>query len=286
MNFKTISKVEMDKITKRIDESLEKFIKDGKYKEVLVKMGNLYHYSFNNQMLILSQMPNVITTYGIRKWNHFGRHIKAGEKGIKIFTPIIKKVDSTDIDKENYKLFGYQMNYVFDISQTEGREFEVFKFDENKIIKDKDLIIKSLKSVANHEGFEILYSKEDELKDECYGLCDHKNKIIKIREGLCDLQEISTTVHEIAHALAHSFKRDDFNGLNINEIREIKEVEAESISCIVCTYLGLDTKNFNFSYITGWAKGDISKFRNNLGIISKYSSYIINGIDKECMGGF
>jgi hypothetical protein len=69
------------------------------------------------------------------------------------------------------------------------------------------------------------------------------------------------------------------------EKKEIKEYEAESIACVVCTYLGLDTQNFNFSYIAGWTDGDIDKFRKNLGLISKYAKTIIKGIDKEMFVG-
>ena len=61
--------------------------------------------------------------------------------------------------------------------------------------------------------------------------------------------------------------------------RDIKEVEAESIACVVCSHLGLDTENFNFSYITGWAEGNISKFRKNMDVISHYSLRLIDGID-------
>ena len=58
-------------------------------------------------------------------------------------------------------------------------------------------------------------------------------------------------------------------------------MEAESIACVVCTHLGLDTKDFNFSYITGWAEGDIRKFRKNLDVISKHARTLIDGIEKE-----
>ena len=61
----------------------------------------------------------------------------------------------------------------------------------------------------------------------------------------------------------------------------IKEIEAESIACVVCTFLGLDTQNFNFSYITGWADGDIDKFRENIDVISRHARTLIKGIQKE-----
>jgi len=50
---KRISKEKMEELTKKIDEELERFIKEGKYKEVLIMMGNLGRYSLNNQIYIL-----------------------------------------------------------------------------------------------------------------------------------------------------------------------------------------------------------------------------------------
>ena len=283
---KRITKEEMDDLTKEIDSSLERFIKEGKYKDVLISMGNLGHYSLNNQIYIIMQKPDARTTYGMKKWNSLGRHVKPGEKSIRIFSPIFKKIEEKDKDdetkiNEKYVLTGYQRGYVFDVSQTEGKEIDAFRFDETKLVEDKDKILEGLKKTIKEAGFDIRYATKEELGEDCYGLCNHKTHEIKILEGLSDLQEISTTVHECGHALAHSSYREDFEGLTPNERREIKEVEAESIACIVCTYLGLDTQNFNFSYITGWAEGDISKFRKNIDAISKYANTLIKEIEKE-----
>ncbi len=274
---KKISKDDLDSITKQLDDSLVNFIKEGKYKEVLISIGNLSNYSLNNQLYILNQNPYARTTYGLKKWNSLGRSVKNGEKAIKIFAPIIKKYEEEDTEKS--KVVGFRLESVFDITQTEGNELDVFKFDESKVIENKDKIIECLKNTISDYGFKVMYSNE--LGREVYGLCNHKENTIKILEGLSDLQEISTLIHECGHALAHHEARDDFKGLTKNEVREIKEVEAESIACIVCSYLGLDTKNFNFSYITAWSKGDISMFRKNLDKISNYASVLINGIKSE-----
>lgn len=276
---KKFSKEEMDILTKDIDTKLEEFIKSGKYKEILMTMSNLSHYSLNNQIYILMQKPDAKTVYGIKKWNKLGRHVIKNEKSLRIFKPIVVKED--DNTEEKYICKGFQAGYVFDISQTIGKEFNIFKFDENKIVKHKNIILNSLKKTMLDNGYTISYTTKDELGDNCYGLCNHRTKEIKILENLSDLQEVSTTVHECGHALAHSIAREDFKGLTVEEKREIKEVEAESIACIVCTYLSLDTQNFNFSYITSWSNGDISKFRNNLNIISKYANILIQNIENE-----
>lgn len=280
LNQKRITKEELNVIINDIDDSLVKFIKEGKYKEVLMAMGNLGRFSFNNQMYILTQYPTSKTLHGLKKWNSLGRHINKGEKAIKIFSPIIKK-DKDENQKEVYKVNGFRINYVFDFSQTNGKELDVFSFDEEKVILNKDKILLGLKKCVKEKGFNFIFVKKDELGEDVYGLCNHKEHLIKIRDDLCDLQTISTSIHECGHALAHSEVRDDFLGLTKSEVRSIKEIEAESIALVVSSYLHLDTSNFNFSYILGWSNGDIKKFRKNLNLISSYSNLLIKSIENE-----
>lgn len=291
---KPYSKEEIEKILAEVDSKLTDFIKSDKYKDVLMAMGNLGKYSFTNQIYILIQNPDAVTVNGMKQWNYLGRSILPGEKALKIFAPLVGKeqVQLADKDgnpildedgntktKEIEKVKGFKPSFVFDISQTKGKELEVFKFDENIAVEDKDMIIQGLSNVVEKKGFSIEYTTENELGKGCYGLCNYKEKKIKLLSGMSDIQTISTLVHECGHALAHSPYRDNFEGIIELPDRDIREVEAESIACVVCSHLGLDTENFNFSYITGWADGDITKFRKNMDRIGMYSGNLIEGID-------
>lgn len=291
---KPYSKEEIEKILAEVDSKLTDFIKSDKYKDVLMAMGNLGKYSLTNQIYILIQNPDAVTVNGMKQWNYLGRSILPGEKALKIFAPLVGKeqVQLADKDgnpildedgnpktKEIEKVKGFKPSFVFDISQTKGKDLEVFKFDENIAVDDKDMIIQGLSNVVEKKGFSIEYTTETELGKGCYGLCNYKEKKIKLLSGMSDIQTISTLVHECGHALAHSPYRDNFEGIIELPDRDIREVEAESIACVVCSHLGLDTENFNFSYITGWADGDITKFRKNMDRIGMYSGDLIEGID-------
>ena len=293
---KIYSKEEILNIMNDIDAKLTDFIKSGKYQDVLLSMGNLGKYSFNNQLYILFQNPDASTVKGMKQWNYLGRSIIPGSKSIRIFAPIVETINKSMLDKEGNPILDengqeilisqkvvrkFKASYVFDISQTTGKEIEVFKMDENTQVQDKKNIINGLTNVVMDKGFTVEYVNQKELGPDCYGLCNHKEMKIKIADNLSDLQTISTLIHECGHALAHHEERKNFEGLSFIEKRSIKEVEAESIACVVCSYLGLDTSNFNFSYITGWADGDISKFRKNMDIISDCSWSLIMGIDNE-----
>lgn len=294
---KPYTKAEVDKIMEEIDAKMVSFMKEGKYKDVLISMGNLGKYSFTNQMYILLQKDNATCVNGMRGWNYLGRSIKPGEKSIRIFAPITGKVERDILDefgkpvldndgnpskKEVDIVKGYKPSFVFDVSQTQGKELDVFKMDEHTSVEQKDLILNGLENVISTKGFSFEYATEEELGSGCYGLCNHQEKKIKLLKGMSDVQTVSTAIHECGHALAHGTNyHKGFEGLTPNEKREIKEVEAESIACVVCSHLGLNNENFNFSYITGWADGDLSKFRKNLDVIGSCSLKLIEGIDKE-----
>lgn len=274
------SKKEIDSIIEEVDTKLEEFIKEGKYKDVLLLMGNLGKYSLTNQIYILLQKKDATTVKGVKGWNLLGRRIKKGEKAIKIICPIKgrRKEDKDENEKETLYVKSYKPSYVFDISQTTGKELPSFDLNENTKVKEKELIINALCSLAKEQGYFVSYAIE-ELEQGCLGLCNHKEKKIIVRNGLSPVKEISTLIHECAHMLAHNPYKNDFKGITKLPSRDIKEVEAESIAVIVSSYLGLDTKEYSFSYIAGWAEGKISKFRKNLDVISFYARKIIDCID-------
>src|SRR5438067_11450045 len=104
--------------------------------EYLNAMARFHTYSFGNIMLIARQKPEATSVAGIRTWNSLGRFVKRGEKGILILAPMVGYRRSphneiaTDIDTDNVaderktaqQLIGFRAVYVFDITQTEGKE--------------------------------------------------------------------------------------------------------------------------------------------------------------------
>ena len=71
---------------------------------------------------------------GIRTWNSLGRFVKRGEKGIFILAPMVGRrslrrnsdrraeAKTADERKPQQQLYGFRAVYVFDVSQTEGKE--------------------------------------------------------------------------------------------------------------------------------------------------------------------
>ena len=146
---KPYTKEEREKILQDIDNKLLEFINSDKYKEVLLMMGNLGNYSLTNQIYILLQNENATSVAGMKEWNYKGRSIIPGEKAIKIFAPIKGKDEVLLVDEDGNPLLdeegkqrtreverikGFKPAFVFDITQTTGKELQAFKFDENSTV--------------------------------------------------------------------------------------------------------------------------------------------------------
>ena len=95
----------------------------------LTAMGRFHRYSFGNILEIARQKPDASRVAGLYAWNQLGRRVRKGEKGIRILAPVIgvrRKKDAEaekDIRTQNQAvLVGFRSAYVFDVSQTEGKD--------------------------------------------------------------------------------------------------------------------------------------------------------------------
>ena len=88
-------------ITARLEQGVQAIFDSDRYKEFLTAMSKFHDYSLNNTILIAMQGGNLVKGYS--QWQkEFDRHVKSGEKGIKIFAPapykVKKLVDKIDPD--------------------------------------------------------------------------------------------------------------------------------------------------------------------------------------------
>ena len=89
---------------------------------------------------------------------------------------------------------------------------------------------------------------------------------------MSEAQTIKTLVHEIAHAKLHALPVEGGIIVGAHEKdRRTREVEAESVAYTVCQYLGLDTSDYSFGYITGVEQRQRTKGAARLpGVYSQY----------------
>ena len=266
---------EVKKITEQLENGVHEMFESGKWAEYLNTMAKFHNYSVNNSMLIYFQNPDATLVQGYKAWQtKFKRQVKKGEKAIKILAPCphtttraIKDEDGNDA-VEVINWMGFRVVNVFDISQTEGEEIKglsIAKQLDGKVKGFKTLFAKLKKFSPVPIGFE-------DIKGGSNGYFSLLEKRIAIKDGMSQQQTIKTTIHEIAHALLH----DLANGEEKDADRHTAEVQAESIAYTVCAYLGIDTSDYSFGYVTGWSTGKETKeLIESMEVIRKTANTII-----------
>lgn len=247
---------EIKKITEDLEKNILEIFENGDYEKYLDCMTKFHRYSVNNSLLIWAQMPNATYVTGYQKWKkEFNRQVRKGETSIKILAPIFRKekVEENGVEKEVQRLVSFKTVSVFDISQTDGDDLptapcKIVDELEGTITGYEDLFGKLEKVSPVPIGFE-------DIKGGAHGYFNPSSKRIAIKTGMSELQTIKTTIHEIAHAILHN--RED--GEEKEADRHTKEVQAESVAYTVCKYMGLETSDYSFGYITGWSKGKEAK---------------------------
>ena len=236
-------------IVTKLEQGLKEVFESDNYKNYLNTMAKFHNYSINNTLLINQQMPEATLVAGFNAWaNNFGRHVKKGEKGIKIIAPApytikkeqpvvdpktgeaVRNFDGTPKTTEvEVKVPAFKVTTVFDISQTYGKELPTLGVSElnEGVDKAKDFI-ESLKRISP------VPIEFGETNGESKGFYNVNDKSITIKEGMSDAQTIKTMVHEISHAKLHDPEKMKEN--DESKSRGTKEMEAESVAYIVCQH--------------------------------------------------
>ena len=233
-------------------------------------MGRFHKYSFGNAILIGLQSPEATHVAGFHTWRKLGRSVRKGEKGIAIMAPILyrKSIPAETEQQEDIEMefvHSFKAAYVFDISQTEGKELPQFAHVQG----NPGEYLKRLRAFIDGKGIELQYCN---MPGTTQGL-SAGGKIV-LREGMSHAEEFSTLVHELAHEQLH---RDEESR---QRCRNVKETEAEAVAYVVCEAIGLDTNTSGSDYIQLY-DGDKETLMKSLTRIQSTASEIINAIQIE-----
>ena len=285
-------KERVQEIVGKLEQGIKEVFESDKYKEYLNTMAKFHNYSINNVLLINQQKPEATLVAGFNAWaNNFDRHVKKGEKGIKIIAPApytIKKeqplidlrtggailnADGTPKTTEvEVKIPAFKVTTVFDISQTYGKELPTLGVNEltGEVDHAKDFMEALKKTTAVPIEF-------GETKGDSKGFYSPTENTIRIKDGMSDAQTIKTMIHEIAHSKLHNpeaMKEGD------GKSRGLVEQEAESVAYVVCQHFGIETSDYSFPYIAGWAEGkEANELKQSLETIRDTAGEMINRIE-------
>ena len=270
---------QVTEILDQLEKGVEELFESDRFKEYLTCMSKFHNYSFNNTLLIAMQKPDATLIAGFNAWkDKHGRMVKKGEKGIRILAPYKYAVEAQpEHEGDEPKIIertGFKPTYVFDISQTEGKELPSIAVNElSGDVNDYNKLFRALRIICP-----VPVDFED-IEGGSKGYFSDSENRIAIKKGMSQVQTIKTLVHETAHAMLHSSAAEDKD----NPVdRRTKEVEAESIAFTVCKRYGLDTEDYSFGYIAGWSSGkDTKELKASLERIKDTADKMITGIDKS-----
>jgi antirestriction protein ArdC len=251
-------------------EQLEQGHSDG-LTAYLTAMGRFHNYSFGNILEIARQKPSATRVAGLYAWNQLGRKVKKGERGIRILAPMIgirRKKDSEaekDIRTQNQGvLVGFRSAYVFDVSQTEGKELpELSARVTGNVGEYRERLVDFVIS----QGISLEWKGSIA---PALGL-SYGGKIA-ILPGQSAPEEFSTIVHELAHEMLHKA------GRRTATTKTVRETEAEAIAFVVGKTIGLSTGRASADYIHLY-HGNASLLAESLEVIQCTSAMILSAIE-------
>ena len=286
-------KAEMEEITSKLEKGVKDIFDGANYQQYLNFCAKLPRYSVNNQILIMMQKPDATMCQSFTNWKEVNRHVRKGEKGIRILAPAPhkmqkeqEKVDASgktvlDTDGEPVKetvevtINAFKPVSNFDVSQTEGEPIPSPGVDElTGSVEGYETLLAAIKDVV---PVPISFEQIDSGAKGFYHL--EENRIV-VQEGMSEAQTVKTLLHEASHQALHYKEAMDSAGEK--KSKNQKETEAESVAYVVCQHYGIDTSDYSFPYVATWsADKEVPELKASLDTIRRTASELIVKIDEK-----
>lgn len=243
----------------RLNAAVEGLLTSDGWRDLIASGGWLRRYSLNNILLILRQCPGASDVRPMRTgWNAVGRRVRKGEKSIKILAPITYRREENPDGEPGEEpggdgesgagasggrgVRGFKVEHVYDISQTEGEPLDVPPGPaELRGAAPTDLWDGVAAQITAHG-----YSIERGDCGTAYGRVTWAERTVRVRADVEPAQAVKTLTHELAHI------RCDHETRKIPRL--VREIEAESVACLVASACSLDTLAYSVPYVAGWAR--------------------------------
>ncbi|MFC1714415.1 ArdC-like ssDNA-binding domain-containing protein [Candidatus Poribacteria bacterium] len=261
----------VDKVTNYLKElayETDTVKKSEFFRRYLEIMSKFWRYSYRNQLLIMSQMPQATKVASFRKWREMKRYVKKGSKAIKITAPRISMEKHIDPDTgkvtEQEEIRGFGQANVFDISQTSGEP-----------LADIDITVDG----DNNAGFlqrllEFCSARNIKVDFKNLGI----NGLYGYSKGgqisVSDTESINTQTNTLIHEIAHEIMAHKGQKLS----RQQREIQAEGVAHVVTKHFGMENKSFHYLALYD---ADHKKIMENLKCIAGASREIIGFLEER-----
>lgn len=236
-----------------IEMGVEELMTGENWQRHLEVMGKLHNYSFNNQLLIKSQMPDATKVSSYTNWTALKRQVRKGEKGITILAPMfVKKEEERGGEMKEIRIpVGFKTTTCFDVSQTDGEEMPedpIQRLDGDAPFGMKE----DLAAFLVEAGTTVEYRDMGaEGKTTTVG-----GKVV-VNSAHSPAQQALAMAYELGrHKMGHFDKESKGGQQSLTD----KAIEAESFAYVVSRAKGLNAAgDYSFGNVSTWAAKDGDK---------------------------
>ena len=225
------------------------------WKSVLRLAGQIYRYEFDNVLMVYAQKPHATLVADFDTWKKVGRYVKRGSKGIAIYPS---------------RALQPYMRYVFDISDTGGKQSELtWNLDGDKLPEFMEYQVAHGK-YQKYEGV----TREDSL----IALKDFTKQEI----GVIIEEEFENRMTELSQITGSVIKEFSEKREGLQEVPDLAELARKGILYVVGTRCGFDlsAEEQDFSQIVKVTDEDTIYRLGSL--ICDVSCNVLRAFSKDC----
>ena len=244
--------VALDELNEMLYSETLSVFERNRIKEFLEWAATMPKRSARNQLVIHQQMPDGTMFLGYSEWEKLGRYVLKGQKGVVVFSPILrrKKVEKTDANgnviygsdgnpviEVRTWIDGFKKGYVFDISQTGGKPVP----SVTTLLRGKvDGMQEATEALSAISPATIVFDEEG-----CGAGYNAEKNIINLSLKWSEQKMMQTLLPSVAAALMTK---------SLGRTVEYDDLEAESAAYVIAKHLGIDA-DYDFDYVTDWKEG-------------------------------
>ncbi len=258
-------------------EAVEALRSSAGWQRWLRTRGRFRRYSLGNQLLIALQCPQATFVAGFRKWLELGYCVEKGSRALWIWAPCppskkqLAEWERSGANAAERPRTFFKLVAVFDRSQVSELPPPAQPADleppiERVAGEDFAALLVPLGELATTLGYSVGY---EALREGVGGYIQPDAGRIVLRAGVDANASVRTLVHELAHALVRSERREGDPALAYEQ----EELVVESVTLTVCQQIGLDTLAFSIPYMTSWAQeAELSVLERCAGLVDRIAS--------------
>lgn len=208
-------------------------------------------------------LPNRVMAYmqcgqldarGFRQWEHVGRKVRKGGRGIFILGPSTAKTKDKKTGEERLAVVGFHTVPVFPLSETEGDALPAVDYTPRQM--------PPLVDVAQRLGVKVEYASMEEEGHAGFYVPKHDSILLGTHDR-------SVFWHELAHA-AYSRVESPTKAKGADE-----EVVAEFVACVLAALYGQDDTGNAWRYIRQYAEDPLTAIHKALADVEKVLAILL-----------